>query len=381
MVKRNESEKMVVVDTDVHVNDSPGELAPYCDKPWRLSLETAQNMPHRYLSIPGFAPESGSSMPVWPGGHDATRSVLTPRQMREELSAIGIDVGVIFPDNLLLMATFPQREYAAAMARAYNAWLLDKWCDKEVGLKGLIIASPQDPEDAAREIEKYKDEEGIVGVYLPCSGLHILWGHEKYDPIFEAAERANLPLMLHAVLTINSAYPFNGLDQFETVFGRHALSHPLSLMMNMLRMIETGVPIRYPNLKFAFMEGGLSWIPFMMMRLDKEYSERRRDIPFFEDRPSKTISQFYFGTQPIEEPENPADFLKLIELYGGQDTTMFASDWPHHDFDHPNILGKFKLPDDLKRKIMGENAMKFFNIDAQGRRLHLKKGEHHAQKI
>jgi uncharacterized protein len=30
---------ILVVDCDVHVNETPGALAPYCDMPWRLSLE------------------------------------------------------------------------------------------------------------------------------------------------------------------------------------------------------------------------------------------------------------------------------------------------------------------------------------------------------
>jgi predicted TIM-barrel fold metal-dependent hydrolase len=303
MALRSDLSDIVIIDADVHVNDTPGALAPYCDMPWRLSLEAAQRLPHRYLSIPGYAPEFGGSLPVWPGGHKENRSVNSAAEMREQLSSLGVDVGIMFPDNLLLLATFPQRKYAAAIARAYNAWLLDNWCDKEQGLKGLIVAAPQDPADAAREIEKYKNEAGIVGVYLPCAGLPVLYGDEKYDPLFAAAEEAGLPILLHAVQTLNSAYPFNGLEQFETKFGRHALSHSLSLMMNMLRMIVTGVPARYPDLKIAFIEGGLSWVPFMRMRLDKEYVERRREIPFYGGRPSQAIAKFYFGTQPVEEPE------------------------------------------------------------------------------
>jgi hypothetical protein len=30
---------MYIIDADVHVNDTPAELAPYCDMRWRLSLE------------------------------------------------------------------------------------------------------------------------------------------------------------------------------------------------------------------------------------------------------------------------------------------------------------------------------------------------------
>src|SRR3712207_6908433 len=57
-------------------------------------------------------------------------------------------------------------------------------------------------------------------VYLPCAGLDPLWGHRRYDPIYEAAEAADLPILLHSVTVVHPVFPFN-LHVFETEFGRH----------------------------------------------------------------------------------------------------------------------------------------------------------------
>src|SRR5947209_5244231 len=105
---------VIVVDVDVHVNDAPGALAPYCEMPWRRSLEHLAGVPARYLDIPGYAP-SLKLDPPFPGGFNL-RSVHTPAQMVEELAAISVDIGILFPDNLLLMAQLPNEEYAAALA-------------------------------------------------------------------------------------------------------------------------------------------------------------------------------------------------------------------------------------------------------------------------
>ena len=78
---------------------------------------------------------------------------------------------MLFPDHLLKLAVLPQADYAAALARAYNAWLVDRWTSREAALLGAIVACPQDPADAAREIERYADEPSVVAVYLPCAGL------------------------------------------------------------------------------------------------------------------------------------------------------------------------------------------------------------------
>jgi predicted TIM-barrel fold metal-dependent hydrolase len=106
-----------------------------------------------------------------------------------------------------------------------------------------------------------------------------------------------------------------------------------------------------------------------MNRLDKEYLERRREVPYLTERPSHYLERVYVATQPIEEPERLGDIVKLVELYRGEDRTMFASDWPHHDFDHPMKLNQVPFSQDAKRKIFGENALEFFQIDATGRRL------------
>lgn len=371
MSNRETLADITVVDVDVHVNDTPRELAPYIDMPWRKSLEYLEEVPWRYLSIPGYAPQFRDNLPLWPGGNTMFRQVTSPAQMKEELSGFHIDIGVLFPDHLLLINNLPQVEYAAALARAYNAYIVDKWCDKEQGLKGCIIACSQDPEDAAREIEKYKNVEGIVGIYLPCAGLDVLWGHKKYDPIFHAAESAGLPLILHAATTLVPHFP-NNVHQYETLIGQFVFPHCFSMMANMLKMMEKGIPVRFPKLKICFEEAGISWVPFMMMRLDKVYLEQRREWGILEHPPSHYVKNFYYATQPIEEPDKPEHLKQIIDMFEGENRVMFASDWPHHDFDHPReVFNNPAFTPEMRRKIMGENALEFFNIDKTGRRLNL----------
>ncbi len=367
---RERLEDILVVDCDVHVHESPGELAPYCDMPWRKALENVADVDEYYLDIPGFSPGTAALEAKFPSGHEARRMVLTPGQMREELDEIHVDIGILFPDHLLKLPVISQVEYAAALARAYNAWLVDKWCLPDQGLLGCVVACPHDPEDAAKEIRRYAKEPGVVGVYLPCAGLERLWGHRQYDPIYEAAQEADLPVLLHSVTVIHPVFPFN-TQGFETEFGRHICSHTFSIMANLVHMMTTGVPVRYPDLRVAVTEAGISWVPFLMQRMDKEYLERRREVPFLTEKPSHYLKKMYFATQPVEEPDDLGDLVTLMDLYDGEDNTIFASDWPHHDFDHPSKVHQIPFSNEVRRKVFGENALRLFNIDAQGRRLNL----------
>lgn len=348
----------IVVDADIHLNDTPAALAPYCAQPWRMSLEMLAETPARYLDIPGFAPNMRLDPPI-PGGQ-AGRSVHTPAAMRAELSAIGVDIGVLFPDNLLLFATIPNIEYAVAVAHAYNRWLEAEWLGEE-GLYGALLASPQDPHDAAREIERYAGNERIVAVYLPTAGVNPLWGHRKYDPIFAAAEAANLPVMLHSVTVISPVFPCQ-IEQFENHFARQMLSHSFAMMANLTSIMHTGAPARFPKLRIGFTEAGIAWVPYMMWRMDKYFNEYRRLVPFLERRPSEYMKErMWFATQPIEEPDDPRDLVHIIETIGA-DRVLFASDWPHHDFDHPRALLKLPMSPETKRKVMGEAALELFGI-------------------
>jgi len=348
-------DELFVVDFDVHIHEGPGDLAPYCELPWRKVLEAVEKLPHRYLDIPAFAPNfspwAGIAIPTI----ERRTTVSDPRQLREDLDLLGVDIGVLFPDSLLLHALIKPDDYAVAVARAYNRWLVDVWLGEDRGFKGAVLAPSHDPHTAAQEIRRYAGHANVGCVYLPTCCVDPLYGDRCYDPVFDAAQECGLPVVLHSVVAVNPVFPFN-LNGFQTLFSVHVMAHSLAMVANAMSMLETGVPVRFPELKIAFTEGGIGWVPWLSMRLDKEYSERRRDVPLLTERPSHYLKRMFFATQPIEEPERMGDMATLMGLFDGEDCVIFASDWPHHDFDHPDKVLQIPISDAAKRKIMGAPA-------------------------
>jgi uncharacterized protein len=359
---RESLEDIFILDADVHIHEQPAELADYAGAPWDVALREIAKVPERYLDLPGMSPRAEFRTP-WPGGSNRSQVVESAQAMRRELNELHVDIAVLFPDHLLFLAMVRDPRFAAELARAYNSWLHERWLLEEPSLVGALVVAPQDPISGAEDITRHAGHREFACVYLPASGVRPLYGHRVYDPIYSAAVEAGLPVVMHSVEAVYPAFPFQ-LEVFETSLAQHAIAHPFAMMANIVSMLETGVPVRHPDLGIGIMEAGTSWVPFLLNRLDKEYIERRREIPVLQQPPSHYISDFYFGTQPIEEPKRRSDIVALYELFNGAERAMFASDWPHHDFDHPQHVFNLPFAPEVRANIMGANARRFFRLPA-----------------
>ena len=145
------------------------------------------------------------------------------------------------------------------------------------------------------------------------------------------------------------------------MFATHLLAHPFSPIANLVSMMETGVPERFPELKIAFTEGGLGWVPWIMLRMDKEYAERRREVAILKDRPSTYVRRMFFATQPIEEPEHLADMATLLTLFGGEDWSVRLR-LAAPRLRPPQQGAPNPVSDEVRRKIMGGNALHLLRL-------------------
>jgi predicted TIM-barrel fold metal-dependent hydrolase len=112
-----------------------------------------------------------------------------------------------------------------------------------------------------------------------------------------------------------------------------------------------------------WIESGLAWVPFLMQRLDNEYLMRVSEAPLLKRMPSDYMRDMFYTMQPMETSN-----LKLLEgtfeAIRADTQLLYASDWPHWDFDVPARL--FDLPfldDRSKRNILGYNAARAFKLD------------------
>jgi predicted TIM-barrel fold metal-dependent hydrolase len=138
-------------------------------------------------------------------------------------------------------------------------------------------------------------------------------------------------------------------------------------MRQMTSIIFQGVPERFPGLRLVFQEAGVFWIPLMMFRLDSEYSMRRPEVPWLKKPPSEYIKSFSFGTQPLERVTDEKYLKYVFDMVDAERTLMFATDWPHTDFDAPIVIDRMSfLTEQGKANILGSNARGVLRFAGKG---------------
>jgi predicted TIM-barrel fold metal-dependent hydrolase len=355
-----------VVDTDVHIHEDPQELAEFAEGMLRRALE-AHRMPERWLDTPGYSPLTPVDPPIGDDPRREPHVLRTREQLRADLDACGIDAAIVFTGRLLGTAARQDASYPVAIAQTYNRYLCERWLAPHEGIYGAIMVASQDPRASAREIERYAGVDGVAAVHLPAAGVYPLWGHRQYDPIYAAAEAAGLPVVLHSYTFLHPVFPHQ-LYQYDTALAKQALGKPLCAIANLVSIATTGVLARFPRLKIVFTECGVSWLPFVMWRLDEQYRWLRHEVPFYDDKPSTYIRrQVYVTTQRLEEPDDLQALIALIEGAGLADRLLFSTDWPHYDADQADRVARL-LPATWARKVFYENACAAFKLPHLSRR-------------
>jgi predicted TIM-barrel fold metal-dependent hydrolase len=289
-----------------------------------------------------------------------------PTAVREAMELLGVDKVVLSPGQNLRLSFVHHDELAAALMRAYNDWLLDTILDEDPGLTGSIVVAPQRPEEAAEEIERRASEGQLISIMLPTAGALPPLGREHYFPIYEAAEEAGLPVLMHNAgngLMANFPHHWRWTKRYIDV---HVPLHGAEHMWNLSTMLTNGVPELFPDLTFVVEEAGLGWIPYFLRRYDHEIHGKRRDAPRLRKPPSEYIyDQFYFTSQPVEGADDPEYVAAMINLCDGQENLMFSSDYPHPDFDYTDDLVRIvrqKFGQDALENIYSKTAQEVFDL-------------------
>jgi uncharacterized protein len=96
---------------------------------------------------------------------------------------------------------------------------------------------------------------------------------------------------------------------------------------------------------------------------------RPSEAPQLRRLPSEYMREHcWYTTQPMETTNLEALEVTL-EMINAETQLLFASDWPHYDFDLPSeIIDLPFLSEQAKRNILGLNAARIFGLDTRIRK-------------
>jgi uncharacterized protein len=217
------------------------------------------------------------------------------------------------------------------------------------------------PEEAAKELRRAVIELGLVSFELLSMGLPTALGDPMYDPLYEEAQRLDVPLSVHGNRSSSAEV---GAGAFRTFAEVHCYTFPVGIFLHFTSMIFQGVPVRFPKLRVAYLEIGASWLPYWLDRMDEHWELRGEfEAPHLKKKPSEVVreSPVYFSLEAEER------LLPQTIEYVGDDHFLYASDVPHWDGEFPkNLKYLWNHPDlsrTTKEKIAYHNGKKYFQLD------------------
>jgi predicted TIM-barrel fold metal-dependent hydrolase len=355
--------RLRIIDSDIHPSlrlDS--DLDPFLSERWRRHIAEYGKLGHGPYAArntyPRFMPNT-ARRDAWPPGGAPPGSDLDFMRL-QLLDRYDIEYGILeplMPSNLVRNLGL-----SAALCSAVNDWQVDAFTSKEPRLRASILIPSEDAEAAVAEIDKRVTDPAFAPHYaqieLSSRSTEPL-GRPRYWPIFEAAAHHGLPIGLHVGGEAGYAPTASGWPSFY-IEDHHGLVH--SMQCQATSMVLEGVFERFPTLKIIMIEGGFAWLPALGWRLDRHSEKMRSEVPHLKRPPSEYMRRnLWVSTQPMEEPENPTALRRTLEWIGWN-RIVYASDYPHWDFDDPHRAFRCSLSDDERRMIFRENGAALYKL-------------------
>jgi hypothetical protein len=323
-------------------------LLPHLDEYWRDSVIDRGLNSLESISYPPNAPLT--ARPDWRGKAGEPPSTLDAlrAQVLDRWGAGAAICNCLYGVQLLFA-----EDMAAAFARAVNDWVAREWLDREPRLRASIVVPMQSTALAVAEIERCAADPRFVQVLVLAMGEAPL-GRRHYWPVFEAAERHGLPLGIHA----GSGYrhPLTSLGWPSWYIEDYA-AQAQGFQTQVASLVCEGVFAKYPRLKVVLLESGVTWLPAFMWRLSKFWRGVRAEVPWVDRSPCDVVRDHVRLTvQPFDGPDEPAAVARLVDHMRSDDMLLFASDFPHWQFDGDDAMPP-GIPKSLHRKIRLDNPL------------------------
>ena len=325
----------------------------------------------RHVAAVGY---SRDDMTMTPMTYDEMRpGCYDPKARVEDQEMNHVEASLCFPTFPRFCGqTFtehPDREMGLACVRAYNDWMVEEWCGDSGGaLVPLTIVPLWDAELAAAEVRR-NAERGVHAVCFseipPHLGLESI--HSGFwDPFIAACEETTTTINMH--IGSSSRMPATSSDAPVAVAASLSFNNSMASLSDWL---FSGKLVQFPDLKVAYSEGQIGWIPYILERVDDVWREHRawggvKDL--IPEPPSTYYYRNVFGC--FFRDRHGLVSLDVV----GENNVTFETDYPHTDSTWPDTKAVAEglvegLTDEQIYKVMRGNAIRMLSLDLDADRV------------
>jgi len=310
------------------------------------------------------------NMPITYNVSDHAQSFIGDKRLKD-MDDAGIDMQVISP--VCFQDGLVDPSEATALARITNDELYEiikKYPKRFAGFAGLAC---QDPDAAAKELERAVKELGLKGamIYSHIQGEYL--DAKKFWIIFETAERLGVPIYLHPkepspdMIKPYSTYPAlaGKIWGYAAEAGLHAM-----------RLIASGLFDKYPNLRIILGHGG-EGLPALMWRMGMSGEGSESGQPSGGKGSGSSAPP---GSDRINLKKQPGDYVKdnfyvstsgmfwapvlqFLHSAMGPDRVLFAVDYPAESSSLAvKAIESLAISDEDKEKIFHLNTEKLLKL-------------------
>jgi predicted TIM-barrel fold metal-dependent hydrolase len=288
-----------IIDSDAHIIEY---LPDVYDRIKVIGgARVAQRFERRYRNIDKSAQiplelsrRYGITRTAWwqyPARNALDRATATlPRLLYERLPELGIDFAVVYPSYFVQFPVEDDDEFRRASCRASNEHLADTFKGLQDRMIPVATIPMHTPQEALDEIEHSTRRLGYRALVLTSWVLRKASGSDRtyldtfglespydYDPVWRYLEDHGLAATFHSgsmgwgSRALIKNYMHNHLGHFGAAGDAIARG-----------LLFAGVPVRFPRLRFAFLEGGAGWCASLFTSLVGHFSKRNQvDIHHF----------------------------------------------------------------------------------------------------
>lgn len=227
---------------------------------------------------------------------------------------------------------------------------------------GLAIVPPWGDNDCLGELDRCINELGLVGVQVPAHYGSLYLDAEEFRPFFQKINQLGVPVVVH-----HTPLPVDYDHIYDYVNLRRLFGRCIDQMTSVGRILYSGMLDELPNLKFihSMMAGGLfAYADLITPKKSVVPGDRERFDPAASEKVRGYLERNIYSDITHAPPWGKAQLECAVKVLGAKNI-LFGTSYPLRSewcLKGVEYVQSLEIGEKEKSLILGENAMKIFNI-------------------